>query len=244
MTARATSTAERRGLALALVVARGPRRALDAAPRRSVAPRRRRRRHHHDDGVEHHHGRAHDDDGGGRVDPAAVVPTDRFATAPGSSPVAGSGALRRYVVEIEEGIPLDAGRAGGRDRRHAGRSPRWTAAGDVALQRVDESGAPDLRIRLATPATVDAHCAPLETLGQYSCRQGDEVMINLARWMEGAAPSGLSLSDYRHYVISHEVGHALGHGHVDCPAVGARAPVMVQQTISLEGCTPNPWPYP
>jgi Protein of unknown function (DUF3152) len=180
----------------------------------------------------------------GSFDPAAVGPTDRFATAAGSSPVAGSGGLRRYVVEIEEGIPLDlAELAAAIDTTLA--DPRgWTAAGDVALQRVDESVASDLRIRLATPATVDAHCAPLQTLGQYSCRQGDEVMINLTRWMEGAGPSGLSLSDYRHYVISHEVGHALGHGHVDCPAVGARAPVMVQQTISLEGCTPNPWPYP
>ena len=178
------------------------------------------------------------------VDPAAVVPTDRFVTAPGSSPVAGSGALRRYVVEVEEGIPLDVAElAAAIDATLA--DPRgWTAAGDVAPPASRRQRCPRFRIRLATAATVDAHCAPLRTLGRFSCRQGDDVMINLARWMEGAAPSGLSLADYRHYVISHEVGHALGHGHVDCPAAGAPAPVMVQQTISLEGCTPNPWPYP
>jgi len=244
MTARGASTAERRGLALGLVVLaivagfwmlrRGdpePPAAGGAATTTTTGSSTTR-------------AAPPTTTAAAAFDPAAVEPTDRFATAPGSSLVAGSGGLRRYVVEIEEGIPLDlADLAAAIDATLA--DPRgWTAPGDVALQRVDEGGAPDLRIRLATPATVDAHCAPLDTLGQYSCRQGDEVMINLTRWMEGAAPSGLSLSDYRHYVISHEVGHALGHGHVDCPAVGARAPVMVQQTISLEGCTPNPWPYP
>jgi len=243
MTARATSTAERRGLALALVVLAvlaglWMLRRDDPSPPAAV-------------------GAAATTTTGSSVtttaptattpvpvDPDAVVPTDRFATAPGSSPVTGSGALRRYVVEIEEGIPLELTEvAAAIDATLA--DPRgWTAPGDVGLQRVDASGTPDFRIRLATPTTVDAHCAPLRTLGRLSCRQGGDVMINLARWMEGAAPSGLSLSDYRHYVISHEVGHALGHGHVDCPALGAVAPVMVQQSISLEGCTPNPWPYP
>jgi hypothetical protein len=114
----------------------------------------------------------------------------------------------------------------------------------VSLQRVGTEGEASFRVRLATPATVDAHCAPLETNGIFSCRQGAEVMINAMRWFQGAAESHLSLADYRHYVISHEVGHALGHGHVGCPAPGAIAPVMLQQTKGLAGCEPNPWPYP
>ena len=156
----------------------------------------------------------------------------------------GTGPRRTYVVEVEDGIPIDpAAFAAAVDATLA--DPRgWTAPGDVSLQRVGPAEDPSFRVRLATPATVDAHCAPLQTNGIYSCRQGADVMINVRRWLQGAEESHLSLADYRHYVISHEVGHALGHGHVGCPAPGAIAPVMLQQTKGLAGCVPNPWPYP
>jgi hypothetical protein len=178
------------------------------------------------------------------VDPGSLVPTDRFRTAPGGTATVGTGPLRTYVVEVEEGIPIDPGElAAAVDATLA--DPRgWTAPGDVSLRRVGPDGAPTFRVRLATPATVDAHCAPLRTNGIYSCRQGGDVMINVRRWLEGAAESHMDLADYRHYVISHEVGHALGHGHASCPAPGAVAPVMLQQTKGLQGCRPNPWPYP
>ena len=52
----------------------------------------------------------------------------------------------------------------------------------------------------------------------------------------------LGLDDYRAYMINHEVGHYLGFGHVTCPAAGSASPVMQQQSITLNGCEPNPWP--
>lgn len=79
----------------------------------------------------------------------------------------------------------------------------------------------------------------------YSCNAGRYVVINQDRWM-GATPSwnsaGGSLRDYRHMVVNHETGHWLGHGHEFCKAAGQPAPVMQQQSISLQGCSFNAWP--
>jgi hypothetical protein len=79
-----------------------------------------------------------------------------------------------------------------------------------------------------------------------SCRGSGRVIINLERWrlsvphfVSAKVPLGL----YRTYVVNHEVGHELGHGHERCPRTGRAAPVMMQQTLFLRGCVANPWPY-
>jgi hypothetical protein len=103
----------------------------------------------------------------------------------------------------------------------------------------------DIVIALATPPTTDLLCAPLTTEGQVSCANQDRAVINLLRWQEGADPSQLGLADYRHYVVTHEVGHLIGHhGHPTCPGPGQRALTMMQQTLGIGECTPNPWPAP
>ena len=108
------------------------------------------------------------------------------------------------------------------------------------LVRVD--GHADLRIVLATPETADQLCAPLDTGGRLSCRNGEDVVINAWRWQFGADSYPGDLTGYRRYVVNHETGHALGYPHVSCPESEQRAPVMLQQTKGLEGCEPNPWP--
>lgn len=78
-----------------------------------------------------------------------------------------------------------------------------------------------------------------------SCTVGNNVIINETRWLNGSDAwngAGGSLRDYRHMVLNHETGHWLGHGHEYCSGAGQPAPVMQQQTIDMQGCTPNPWP--
>ena len=175
--------------------------------------------------------------------PSTTLATGRFDLARGSSPVVGTGRLRTYSVEVETGTGVDPPDFARAVDATLADSRGWTADETIALQRVPTRSV-DFRIVLATPATTDELCAPLRTKGEQSCHNRGLVVINLYRWLEGAAPSGLPLVDYRRYVVSHEVGHALGHGHVGCPGAGMPAPVMMQQTISIGACTPNPWPNP
>lgn len=154
------------------------------------------------------------------------------------APPAGSAAGLTYRVEVERGLPFstqDVARfveATLTDKRG------WAAQHQFVL--VD--GHADLRIVLATPETTDDLCAPLETDGRLSCRNGDDVVLNAWRWQFGADGYAGDLEAYRRYVVNHETGHALGYPHVGCPGPGEIAPVMLQQTKGLEGCKPNPWP--
>lgn len=160
------------------------------------------------------------------------------------SPVRGraTGQLLTYRVEVEQGSGVEP-RQFARAVDTTLRNPRgWTAGGHWRFQRVTTS-TPDLTIRLATPDTVDKQCAAAgaSTHGYTSCRAGAYVMLNLDRWEQGV-PHVKSLTGYRHYLVNHEVGHALGKGHERCPGKGRPAPVMVQQTHGLQGCTANAWP--
>jgi hypothetical protein len=100
-------------------------------------------------------------------------------------------------------------------------------------------------VTLASPATTNRLCYPLRTVGIYSCFNGTRPVINDWRWRHGASTYAGRLSAYRTYVVSHEVGHALGYRlhRATCLASGL-APVMMQQTKWLLGCRRNPWPYP
>lgn len=172
-----------------------------------------------------------------------TTPTGRFQVASGGTGVVGIGRTYRYRVEVEDGTGVDVADFAADVDRILGDPRGWTTADGISLQRVADDTA-DFSVRLATPATTDVLCLPLDTQGQVSCGRNEMAVINLTRWREGAAPSALSVDDYQAYVVTHEVGHLIGHGHEACPGPGQRATTMMQQTYSIGECTPNPWPAP
>jgi hypothetical protein len=148
----------------------------------------------------------------------------------------------RYLVEVERGLPF-RGRDFAAAVHRTLNDPRgWGSGGRLRFVRTDH-GPVRLRVSLTSPALSSRRCLPLDTGGQLSCWQGPRAIINALRWGTGATSYGKDLASYREYVINHEVGHGLGHGHVPCPAPGRPAPVMAQQTKSLDGCRRNPWPH-
>jgi hypothetical protein len=166
----------------------------------------------------------------------------------GTSAVYGSGPLRRFIVEVEEGIAVDGARFAQAVEGTLGDPRSWGGGGRMSFQRVGaaEAGAGefDFRVSLVSPGNMETYCPGVGTGGYTSCRYGDRAVINLARWATAVPHYEGDVATYRLYVVNHEVGHALGNGHQDCPGAGQVAPVMQQQTLGLEGCVKNAWPYP
>ncbi len=118
----------------------------------------------------------------------------------------------------------------------------WSMYGKIQFKQVPSGG--NFTLWLATPDWVPRF-SPICS-SAYSCSVGRNVIINEARF-NYATPGyqwPLSLGSYQTMVINHETGHWLGLGHRYCGGYGQLAPVMQQQTISLQGCRANPWPTP
>lgn len=169
----------------------------------------------------------------------------KWTTAPGGNGVAGhAGRLLRYRVLVESDIAgLDPARFADEVAATLGAPRGWTAGGQWRFERVGTGRDYDFTVYLATPDTRDALCGDHPD-GYTSCRNGQAVVLNVARWVKGVPAFGAALTTYRQYMVNHEVGHRLGQGHQLCPGSGEPAPVMQQQTLGLHGCQPNPWPYP
>ncbi|WP_433613234.1 DUF3152 domain-containing protein [Dactylosporangium sp. CA-139114] len=209
------------------------------------------------------------DTGGGKANTNDGVPntaSGTFTVATGGTDVVGSAdaaTLVQYRVEMENGITwgsnpvwTTATLATEVDRAIA--SPDgWTKSAEhpVTYQPNKISGASwkfqrvsgsdyDVTLKLATPGTVDKLCKAVgvTTQGIYSCRYGKTILLNLRRWLKGidGFPAGI---DFHAMTVLHEMGHFLGFDHMKCPGSGQVAPVMQTQTIALNGCKPNAFPF-
>ncbi len=196
-----------------------------------------------------------------------ITPTGSgdWQVLPGPATAAGTGArLMTYTVETEGGVDVPTF---GTDVDTVLTDRRgWVGLGEVSFRRLtDPEARPDVRISLTSPETTRRLCGfaiPYDS----SCHLGrrHRIVVNLARWLRGAHSYDGDLAGYRRYAITHEMGHALGLGHVGCPVDGAPAPVMMQQTFGLSNtylaqlnraepgnatavrsdgavCRPNPW---
>jgi predicted Zn-dependent protease len=171
-----------------------------------------------------------------------------LAVVDGTSAVVGTGPLQRFIVEVEDGIQVD-GTAFATAVEATLNDPRsWGNGGRYSFQRVGVAealaGQFEFKVSLVSPGSMETYCPGVGTGGYTSCRYGDRAVINLARWATAVPDYEGDVATYRQYVVNHEVGHVLGNGHVDCPGPGQLAPVMQQQTLGLEGCVKNAWPYP
>jgi hypothetical protein len=166
----------------------------------------------------------------------------------GTSEVSGAGPLERFVIEVEDGIGVDGATFAEAVTRTLGDPRSWGSGGQMSFQRVGAAeaaaGAYDFRVSLVSPGSMETYCPGVGTGGYTSCRYGERAVINLARWATAVPDYQGDVATYRDYVVNHEVGHALGNGHQQCPGPGSPAPVMQQQTLGLDGCAKNAWPFP
>ncbi|MER5280520.1 DUF3152 domain-containing protein [Streptomyces sp. NPDC002809] len=182
-----------------------------------------------------------------------LTASGKFDAVAGTAKAPGKGHRYRYRIDVEKGLGLDSALFAEAVQKTLNDDRSWAHGGDMTFERIS-TGEPDFVITLASPGTTGTWCekSGLDTLeDNVSCDSAatERVMINAYRWAQGSATFGPDkLFAYRQMLINHEVGHRLGHNHVSCGTKGALAPVMQQQTKSLDvngiKCRPNPWVYP
>lgn len=122
------------------------------------------------------------------------------------------------------------------------RQKGWASWG-VFFFMTDNLQRADIHMFLSSPERLTA-LYPTAEMADWSITRGDiypvRIDLNLKNWMQKNYHE--TVEDYRRYVLNHEIGHALGFAHDDCPGAGRPACIMMQQTHGVKGCLPSAWP--
>ncbi|MFC4336107.1 DUF3152 domain-containing protein [Salininema proteolyticum] len=186
---------------------------------------------------------AEDDDGEPASRTLRYRGSGSFTYAEGTGEDIGEGGQHlNFNIAVEKGADLDLDEFASEAVNVLSDERSWIA-GDWSFTFVGEHDPADFTLYLTSPYQRSVLCGSSEDVS-VSCRNGDSVVINSARWLRGVPHWDDDLESYRQYVVNHEIGHRLGMGHNVCGGEGEPSPVMAQQTYQLGGCESNGWPYP
>lgn len=139
-----------------------------------------------------------------------------------------------YTTVVDQGVEYSPKHFADEVAAYLADPDGWVSEGYVFVR----SRSPKVIIHLSSPEYLAKNACYDDKL---SCAEmnGKHMYLNSMRWIDGAVPSKLELKDYRQYMVSHEMGHILGHDHVGCTGEGDPAPIMLQQTKGIGKCKPN-----
>lgn len=173
---------------------------------------------------------------------STMAATGKYVWSSLSIPAAGSvGTNRTYVVAVETSAKLKANPVATLVAETLNDPRSWTGDGKVRFSLIPDAKAADVVFYLASTKTAAALCGSAAEAA-FGCATKDAVVINAERWLTPSATYGKDATAFRRFLVNHTVGHLLGQGHAACKKTGARAPIMLQQAVSLDGCVANPWP--
>lgn len=143
----------------------------------------------------------------------------------------------RYFTEVDEGVRFSSTEFADLIDVYLADPDGWSGHG-YTFVRSDKHAHDVVSIRLCLPKTIVQICGLPDDL---SCATlgGRNMYLNAKRWLHGSAKSKQPLASYRQYMVSHEMGHILGHEHVENPGRGHPAPIMLQQTLGIGDCIPS-----
>jgi hypothetical protein len=117
---------------------------------------------------------------------------------------------------------------------------------DYSIKLVDKADDPILTIKLTERSELDRYHKTKDlyddgkiirfSITEQSKIKKPVIYIDKENWTNGVIESGLSIQDYRKYVITHEFMHGLGFDHQPCDSINninGVCPVMYQST---RGC--------